>query len=156
MRIKLALFLFGFILMSCQKTVVFEQKISFGENGWNRFTKQTFEFEIVDFEKRYDIFIEAKVDDEYFEQYLPLYMQANYPNGEIRTEKYSIKIKDSYNRFLKESSQGSRFYSQCIQKGKKFPSSGRYTYEFEHGNSRLILKGIKEFAFIIKHSEVTD
>ncbi len=145
-----------FLLISCGKSSVYEQSVKFGNSGWNRFSKLKFDFEIKNSENRYDLFIEAKINDEYQEQYLPLYLKADYSNGEIRTEKYSIKIKDNYNRFLKEKKDNIRLYSECIQRGKKFPKAGIYKYEFEHGTSQLVLSGIEEINFKIVKSDIQD
>lgn len=154
---RLVIMLLALVFMnSCSNKSIFEKSVKFGNEGWNRFTKLKFDFEIKDAEIRYDLFIEAKINDKYSEQFLPLYMQADYLNGEIRTEKYSVKIKDNYNRFFKEPKEGVRFYSQCIQKGKQFPKSGKYMYEFEHGTSQLYLVGIEEISFKILKSDISD
>jgi len=144
------------VMSSCSNQTVFENSVKFGNEGWNRFTKLAFDFEIKDADKRYDIYIDVKVTDNYREQYLPLYLKADYSNGEIRSEKYSIKIKDNYNRFLKEQKDGYRQYSECIQKGKKFSKEGKYQYEFEHGTSQLVLSEIDEINFRIVKSDITD
>lgn len=143
-------------LNSCGNKSIFEKSVKFGNEGWNRFTKLKFDFEIKDADIRYDLFIEAKVSETYSEQFLPFYMQASYSNGEIRAEKYAVKIKDNNNRFLNEPKDGVRFYSQCIQKGKQFPKSGKYVYEFEHGTSQLNLMGIEEISFKILKSDISN
>ncbi len=145
-----------FLIIGCGNKTVFEKNIKFGNEGWNRFTKLSFDFEINNPDIRYDIFIEVKIKEDYPEQFIPLYLKADYSNGETRSDKYSVKIKDNYNRFLKEPKDGLRQYSDCIQKGKKFPKAGKYQYEFEQGTSRLVIKGIEEINFKIMKSKITD
>jgi gliding motility-associated lipoprotein GldH len=139
------------ILVSCSRTTVYDNEVKFMESGWNRFRPETFEFEIKNADKRYDIQLEIKLTESFQHMSLPMFYFIDDNSGaENRSGRFSIRIKDLQNVFLNQADKNGIYtYQQTFQAKKKFNEPGKYKYTLEHGTSNFDLKGIVSLRFFV-------
>ncbi len=132
MNIKFFFFILFSIFLSCNN-FFYENKIEFDDNEWNKDEQLNCEFEIIQTEASYDIYINFACKEEYKTNNIWLFVEVISPSGNIQKDTIEYYITDNVGKWFgkKRSNfiENKFLYKQNI----KFPEKGLYIFTLQHG-----------------------
>ena len=153
-------FLFFFLMFSCQDKPLFNQYKSISNEGWKASQKVLFEFDIKDTISSRNLFINIRNNSEYKYSNLFIITELVFPNQTKVVDTLQYQMADEKGAFLgvgfTEIKENKLFYKE----NKKFLLSGKYQLNVRHAmrkNGEVhpieFLKGIQDVGFSIEKLE---
>ncbi len=149
-RISL-LFGIGFLLLSCNYDVLYDQYQIIENTVWNKEKTYYFTFMVEDIDVPYDITLEIRNNNQYPYQNLWLFCGEERPVGALRRDTVECLLADDYGKWY---GQGISLFQLSIplRKNYYFTHKGQYTFSFNQGMRNDNLKGIQELGFNVSRS----
>jgi gliding motility-associated lipoprotein GldH len=127
------------MLLSCDKTRVFEKNIKIPESVWNKENIVHFKVNISDTVSAHDIYINIRNGSKYSYSNIFLFISTHAPNGVSVRDTFEITLADARGRWLGKGI-GSVFSNQVLYlKNVRFPYRGIYIFDIEQAmwNTKL-------------------
>jgi len=148
---------FAFLISACQDAkVVFEDNKSIKDASWQREEPISFEFEILDTSKKYDMYYNIRNELSYPHYNLYLTYYLHYPDGKkIDSLLMDILLfdKNTGNPFG-QGTGGIRTHRLLAFPNFKFSQKGKYKYSFKQYMRLNPLRGILSMGLRIEESEI--
>lgn len=143
-------FLFFFVFFSliflsaCSTSPTYSKAYDFKDGVWKANEPLTFEIDITDTIKSYDIlfFLRVNLDYDYNNAWINLH--STLPNNEKYKESHEFHISDEKGNWLGKKS-GSLIECEMLFKNRKFPTVGKYTFTIEQATTNAQLSNVNGF-----------
>ncbi|HRF76337.1 MAG TPA: gliding motility lipoprotein GldH [Chitinophagales bacterium] len=120
-----------FILSGCEQSRVFDKNISLPKQGWFYDEAKTFEVEILDTAKSYNLYINVRHTDEYPYNNLWLKLTTTLPDGSVRENNVNIELSAATGEWSGNCVDGICYNSVLIQHNFSLPQKGKYVFSLE-------------------------
>lgn len=149
----LAVLASAFIFCACNKNVVFTKYQKFENNEWHSNNPAIFDVEITDNNSLNNISLMIRHADSYPYSNIFLFVSTTYPDGKILKDTMEVVLANAKGEW-EGSGAGDIFdFKIPIKKNVKFPSIGKYKFEFTQGMRTDPLPLIMDFGFEIEKVE---
>ena len=145
---KTLLFLFlvssFFLFVSCNKTVIFEEKVTFLNDNWSFEEKaQTFKAPLQSSDKAYAIILELDIIgtpnvDKFYATF-----SLTSPRGGNTIKSIVFNFKNPQEPYIKGLSENEKIYRMTIYPKKYFSETGEYTFEVNQFSNKADNYGIR-------------
>ena len=127
--------LFGIVLLlsSCDPFMVFDQYQKTEGGQWKWSDKKTFEVDMEDSLKAYNIYVNIRHTTEYPKSNLFVFLTTSAPNGISRRDTLEIIIADDQGKWEGNGFGEIKLISRVYRKAVRFLYPGKYTFEIEQG-----------------------
>jgi gliding motility-associated lipoprotein GldH len=135
-------------IVSCGPKVIYDQTIS-TKNPWTYDQKLTYEFEVVDTTKAYDMTINILHAADFVYENLYLNATTVFPNGKATTSPVSLQLSDDKDDWLGDCSGDQCKVSIEMASGTYFAQQGLHRLILEQHSRRDSLSGIKAIEVVV-------
>ena len=155
--LTLILLAFASLVISCDPGRIYQERRTLSpEMTWDKDTLLTYKVDVQDVSVPYDIDIDIRTVDFYQFSNLWLFINTIAPNGAMQRDTVEYKLRDE-----KGFSNGHRMafgevedYDFTFKANVKFPATGTYTFQIQHGMRMEILPFVDEIGLTVrKHKE---
>ncbi len=152
MRITSVALLFSLLvtLVSCDRSVVFEENLRIKNATWDRNEKAFFEFEINDSSAIYDLYLNFRHGGDYPYQNIYLFIESRSPSGQIAKDTAQMILADNKGRWMGKGIGDIFDYQFRFKRGPLFPEKGRYYFEIEQAMREESLDNVTDIGIAIK------
>lgn len=152
---KLILFLCFFTAMvSCQhKDVIFEKRVTFKNNSWNRFNILKYDFQVSDTLTEYDIYLDVRHASFYPYENLLINFAIMSPSTEERVRSHDLKLRDKTGNFLGEGTGDIWDISFPLMTRFVFIHSGTYHIGIENLMTKYETEGVMDVNLVVQRSD---
>ena len=152
MRITSVALLFSLLvtLVSCDRSVVFEENLRIKNATWDRNEKAFFEFEINDSSAIYDLYLNFRHGGDYPYQNIYLFIESRSPSGQIAKDTAQMILADNKGRWMGKGIGDIFDYQYRFKRGPLFPEKGRYYFEIEQAMREESLDNVTDIGIAIK------
>ena len=152
MRITSVALLFSLLvtLVSCDRSVVFEENLRIKNATWDRSEKAFFEFEIKDSSAIYDLYLNFRHGGDYPYQNIYLFIESRRPSGQIAKDTAQMILADNKGRWMGKGIGDIFDYQFRFKRGPLFPEKGRYYFEIEQAMREESLDNVTDIGIAIK------
>ena len=133
MRDLIIINLFLFILCSCDPDMVYDNYQKTENGKWTWSDKKSFNVDVSDSLKRYNILINIRHTTEYPKSNLFVFVITKAPNGYSMRDTVEIQIADKRGKWLGNGFGDIKLISRMYKKGITFRYTGEYTFIIEQG-----------------------
>ena len=145
MKINAALFLLiCFVLSACGNRNIFFEYQPIPPEGWCMYSVRSFDIDIKNIEKTYNVYINVRHRPNYPFQNLWLFITETAPNGIVSRDTIEIFLADHRGRWLGSGSGSVREMRVRIKQDFYFPEAGTYRFDIQQGMRSEVLQGITE------------
>ena len=151
-----SLFLISLIicLFSCRNhDTIFEKRVVFKNNSWNRFEILKFNVQVEDTIPEYDIYCTVRHASFYPYSNLLINFSLSMPNSEERVQEHNLKLRAKNGTFLGNGMGDIWDISIPLMTHFTFPHAGDFHFEVENLMTKYETEGIMEFGLIIIRSD---
>jgi gliding motility-associated lipoprotein GldH len=122
-----------FLLPSCDKNRLLDQNITLPESGWQIKDVKLFELQVADTSLPVNFYINVRHADGYPYSNLYLFIKTNFPDGKKASDTLECILADEKGQWLGDG-LGDIYDNQILfKRNVRFPQSGKYTFEMQHG-----------------------
>ena len=152
MRITSVALLFSLLvtLVSCDRSVVFEENLRIKNATWDRNEKAFFEFEINDSSAIYDLYLNFRHGGDYPYQNIYLFIESRSSSGQIAKDTAQMILADNKGRWMGKGIGDIFDYQFRFKRGPLFPEKGRYYFEIEQAMREESLDNVTDIGIAIK------
>ena len=152
MRITSVALLFSLLvtLVSCDRSVVFEENLRIKNATWDRNEKAFFEFEIKDSSAIYDLYLNFRHGGDYPYQNIYLFIESRSSSGQIAKDTALMILADNKGRWMGKGIGDIFDYQFRFKRGPLFPEKGRYYFEIEQAMREESLDNVTDIGIAIK------
>lgn len=152
MRITSVALLFSLLvtLVSCDRSVVFEENLRIKNATWDRNEKAFFEFEINDSSAIYDLYLNFRHGGDYPYQNIYLFIESRSSSGQIAKDTALMILADNKGRWMGKGIGDIFDYQFRFKRGPLFPEKGRYYFEIEQAMREESLDNVTDIGIAIK------
>jgi len=151
-----SLFILG--LFSCaspkKEKLIFSQEFYFKNGIWNRFQKDSFEFQITNLEARYDVIAEVEHNKKTEMEYLPITICFFAPDQSSTAFQASIPFVNAKGHFIGRENNGWMAINKSVMNQRTFSEKGCYKIVFNQTTSIYDLLGIRSIKFTVLEKPV--
>ncbi|MCD4737219.1 MAG: gliding motility lipoprotein GldH [Bacteroidales bacterium] len=148
------IFLISIIITgSCNNRSIYKDSVKFENISWNRFYFATFEAEIQNTTKKYDILLHIRHLPEFPYEKLKINLTINLPSGEMRTADHIIHFKDKEGNILSECLGDLCDIVIPLRENFQFNEKGPVKFEIENKNPKVETRGIIEVGLELRYSK---
>ena len=138
---------------SCDRARIFEENRNIPEGGWNSKTILKYEVEITDPATAANFYINVRNADGYPYSNLYLFIKTTFPNGKMSNDTLECVLADEKGKWL-GTGMGDIYDNQIpFKRNVRFPISGKYTFEIQHGMRADIVPLIMDIGLRIEKGE---
>lgn len=142
-----------FFFYSCDSARIFEQNQSIPESGWSSKTILKYDVEITNTEIPANFYINVRNADGYPYSNIYLFIKTTFPNGKMSNDTLECVLADEKGKWL-GSGMGDIYDNQIpFKRNVRFPVSGKYTFEIQHGMRTDIVPLIMDIGLRIEKGE---
>jgi gliding motility-associated lipoprotein GldH len=121
------------LLSACKNGSVFSEKIPLVAENWAIDDNISFQFEINEIEKSYNVFIELDIYDDFLTNNLWLFISTESPSGINQTDTVMFYVADLKGKWYGRK-KGKIVSNKFLYKSMiKFPEKGQYGLRIRHG-----------------------
>lgn len=129
---SLLVIVLSLLLVACNENRIYHEKQDISDNIWDRSEKVTFQFEIADTTKRYNLYTDIRHTNFYVFSNLWMMVYTTYPDGtELEPERLPIDLADVDGRWYGDCAGDICDLEVYIQRNIRFDQVGTYTITFE-------------------------
>lgn len=152
-RAILSLVVLMVLFPSCDKTRIFEENQTIPDNVWGIANILKFEVEITDTIHPANFYINVRNADGYPYSNLFLFIKSTFPNGKMAMDTLECILADDKGKWL-GSGMGDIYDNQIpFKKNVRFPMSGKYIFELQHGMRKDTIPLIMDAGIRIEKAE---
>ena len=137
-------------MVSCDRSVVFEENLRIKNATWDRNEKAFFEFEINDSSAIYDLYLNFRHGGDYPYQNIYLFIESRSPSGQIAKDTAQMILADNKGRWMGKGIGDIFDYQFRFKRGPLFPEKGRYYFEIEQAMREESLDNVTDIGIAIK------
>ena len=142
-----------FFFSSCDDKRIFEQNQSIPETGWSSSNILKFEVDITDPSTPGNFYINVRHADGYPYSNLFLFIKTTFPSGKFSNDTLECVLADEKGKWL-GTGLGDIYDNQIpFKRNVRFPLSGKYTFEIQHGMRSDIIPLIMDIGLRIEKAE---
>ena len=141
-------------MFSCQhKDKLFEKRITFKNNSWNRFDILKFDIPVEDTVTEYDIYAEVRHASFYPYENLLINFAFSMPSSEERVRNHDLKLRDAKGAFLGSGMGDIWDIAFPMMTNFTFPKGGNYHIEIENLMTKFETPGVMDFGITVVRSD---
>ena len=126
-------FLMVSLFTACDNNRIFEQNVTISETGWAINDIVKLDVTITDTVNPTNFYINVRNADGYPYSNLFLYVKTIFPTGKVANDTLEWMLSDDKGKWL-GSGMGDIYDNQIpFKRNVRFPASGKYTFEIQHG-----------------------
>jgi len=142
--------LIALILCSCDPDRIYESNVKIPVEGWRHTELARFEVEIADTIAPCNIYINVRNTNNYKYMELWLFVDVYSPYGFMERDTVKIMLADHRGKWL-GNGLGSKFDTRYFfRRNVRFPTAGKYVFEYEQATREELLKGIDDIGLRIE------
>ena len=138
---------------SCSNNEVFNKSVNLPDSLWNYKDTLTFDFDISETNKTYNVFIQLKNTDNYKYSNLFIFSEINGPKNESIIDTLQCIICDQKGKWFGEKTSNLWYNKLMFRKRIRFPEKGKYKFSFVQAMRNDNLKDIVNFGVIIENAD---
>ena len=147
--------IFLFCLMICmfsckEEGVIHNEFFNIKKSAWEYKDKVTFNFNIQDTSKAYDLYFQMRNSKSYNWANIFLFTDINYPNSKTRRDTFEFYLTDKNGHWLGKKSGNIIENKFSLFKTTKFPLPGAYSIDIQQAMRDTILKECLDVGIKIK------
>lgn len=150
---RLVLFIFSVLLISCDTSVVFEQNTPISEGVWEAKNAVSFTVDIKETLQPKNLYFNLRNDQTFKYSNLYVLSELELPNGKTEKDTLEFILCDRSGKWLGNASGGLVTHQIMFQRKVSFPKKGNYTFKFSQVMRDAKLAGIKEVGLRIDSAE---
>ncbi len=145
----------AFMASCTDERLVFEQNIEIADARWAVSERAVLEVEVTDTVSQHNFLVNVRNTEEYPYRNLYLFLKTTFPNGKSSRDTIGLYLADAHGRWL---GKGNGYLNMGRYPGasvmyaynKRFPLSGKYTFEIEQAMRTDTLIGIRNIGLRIE------
>ncbi|HBB91979.1 MAG: hypothetical protein A2X22_09415 [Bacteroidetes bacterium GWF2_49_14] len=137
---------------SCAKRNLYLRNVPVGREGWPVEQIMRFEVTVTDTSNPYNMYLQVRNDGRYEYSNLWLFVTTHSPTGAMIRDTLECKLADEQGRWLGRGSGGRYSLEMPYRYTIRFPNSGMYLIEIEHGMRTSVLNYITDLGIRIQKS----
>jgi gliding motility-associated lipoprotein GldH len=148
--------LFALVMLlgiSCTDKPIYTEFHKFQDDIWTYADTASFEFEISDTEKSYNLYLDVEHLESYPFQNLYLNIHSIYPGDSIVTEQLSLELQENSGYWTGDCSGALCKIRFILREGLQFRAPGSYGIRLEQHNRTDSLQGIRKAAIVLEFAE---
>jgi len=143
--------LFFLTIISCDdKNYILNQSQQIEKEAWLYKDELTYNFDIQDTTKVYNLYLEIDHTTDYSYQNLYLKLHTDFPSGKKMEQKVSFELADKYGQWYGDCGSTSCALLVDLQKGTYFKEVGKHTITLEQYMRKNPIEGIKQLALKVE------
>ena len=144
-----------FAIISCDnKNYISNQSHKIEEGAWLYKDQLTYDFDIQDTTKVYNLYLEIDHSTEYTYQNLYLKLHTLFPNGKKMEQQVSFELADKYGQWYGDCGSNACTLLVDLQKGTYFNAIGKHTIRIEQFMRKSPIEGIEQLALKVEDTGV--
>ena len=143
----MALVFFVAGMTSCQSSVVFDEVVELGENGWHKDDKAMFQVDVKDTSQLLDVGMTFRHTDDYPYSNLWLFVDMKGENGLLINDTLEFFLSEIDGRWLGNKKGDLYEVSALYKHAVKMAHPGSYSFEISQGMRREVLPHIESVEF---------
>ena len=141
-------------LCACDADKIYENNVAIPSEGWRRAELARFEVDIADTVSLCNVYINVRNNSKYKHSVLWLFVDVHSPLGATERDTVKITLADHRGKWLGHG-LGSKFDTRLLfRKNIRFPSSGKYVFEYEQATRDEPLIGIDDVGLRIEKVKI--
>ncbi len=134
--------------------MIYEDNIKIASKGWHRSDIVRFEVDITDIDSPYNVYINVRNNNNYKYMELWLFVDVHSPAGTVERDTAKIMLADHRGKWL-GNGLGSKFDTRLFFRSNvRFPSAGKYIFEYEQATRDELLPGIDDIGLSIEKVKI--
>ena len=153
-NVSLCIIIFLLSLTACQEEgVLYNKQVAIDDYTWNSSDRVSFNFNIQDTSKSYDLIFTIRTTDAYAWSSIYLFTEINAPdNSTPYIDTVQFIVADKYGNWLGENS-GNTITNHFLYKRTQFPAKGDYELKIHQAMRDVSLEEVMDVGFKIEDSE---
>ena len=132
------------LLTSCNKTAIYEKYQPVKDYVWQLQDAKSFQLDIKEAGKRYNLYISVRHSDEYLHSNLWVQLQTRKPGNKIESQRFALTLAEQDGRWL-GATLGSIYDSRfLVIKDLLIPEKGLYNFVLQHDMRQDVVVGIMD------------
>jgi len=137
----------SWLLMACDRQVVFENNVAIAPTGWSQDAPVQFEWDITDTVSLHNFYVSIRNGEGYPYSNIFLFVSMEFPNGKLSVDTIDCPLADRDGHWL-GSGLGDLYDNRIIFKErKKFPMAGHYRISIQQAMVEKDLPEIYDVGF---------
>ena len=137
----------SWLLMACDRQVVFENNVAIAPTGWSQDAPVQFEWDITDTVSLHNFYVSIRNGEGYPYSNIFLFVSMEFPNGKLSVDTIDCPLADQDGHWL-GSGLGDLYDNRIIFKErKKFPMAGHYRISIQQAMVEKDLPEIYDVGF---------
>ncbi len=153
--LALSIFCLAIIMAGCGNNYEYIQKYTIDNNSWNYQDTLNFNFNIIDTNRIYNLYLEVEHESSYAFQNLYTQIHTKFPGGERLDETLSLELANKAGNWLGDCSGSSCALLIPIQENAYFNAAGDYEITLEQYMRENPIKGITSISFYLEKTKNT-
>ncbi len=141
-------------LAACSKGLIYENYLKIEGNGWKYIEPITFEVDVEDISKAYDIYVNVRHTNDYPYSNLWLMMYTYPPEGdEITQQRMELKLAQPDGKWLGNGLGTNITHEIKVREKFVFPAKGTYAFTIQHDMREQVVPAISHVGIRIEKSQ---
>jgi gliding motility-associated lipoprotein GldH len=155
-RLFFQFFLVGSLLIlisACDKNRVFDDYKSIPENGWEKDSLVSFDFNIARATQKHNLYLNVRNKTSYNYSNLWLFVEITDPDGTVKKDTIEITLAEPTGKWLGEGFGGLKTRVTIFRRDVTFNKTGIYNIKIQQGMRENNLRGISDIGFRVEKTE---
>jgi gliding motility-associated lipoprotein GldH len=155
-RLFIQFFLAGSLLImisACDKNRVFDDYKSIPENGWEKDSLVSFDFNIARATQKHNLYLNVRNKTSYNYSNLWLFVEITDPDGTVKKDTIEITLAEPTGKWLGEGFGGLKTRVTIFRRDVTFNKTGIYNIKIQQGMRENNLRGISDIGFRVEKTE---
>lgn len=135
---------------ACNSGTIFNKTVAIPQNNWNMDRIVRIPVPVHDSISPFAIYVKIKHNEMYRNANLWLFINTHSPNGYMQRDTLNCILADKTGKWYGNGFGNSWELEFPFKKGIRFPKTGTYTFEIEHGMRNKVITDISEIGLSIK------
>jgi len=138
------------VFAGCVRHYPVSQFHDFEGDVWERFLFVTLEFDIVEINHDYNIYLVVRYNEDIQGQYLPVNLMMRTPSGGERIRDFNFLLRNRAGEFTGEEKEGFYELKTLTHPGISFSERGKCKFELENLSTKYFTPGITEIGIVLE------
>jgi gliding motility-associated lipoprotein GldH len=147
---SLILITLAVITSACNRQKPVSKVHTFSNAVWERFNFVSFDFEITDINRDYDVYLIIRYNDDFLGRNLPVNLTMTTPSGGERIRDFSFFLRNAEGQITGEDKNGIYELVTLTHPGVFFSQPGTCHFELENFSSKYFTTGIVEVGIVLE------
>jgi len=147
------LLIFSCTIISCWDLPEFSDSVEIDAQGWDKFDKPQFSWDVADASMKYDAYFDIRHTGDYQFSNLFLFVDLTYPNGKSRLDTIECVLANRRGKWH-GTGLGDLLDNRVVYKSEfQFPAKGEYTLSISQGMRVNPLLWVTDIGFCLEKTE---